>query len=124
MAGGEGQGEGEYEGISGYPPVVLGGFEVAGGGLSTGDRAGGRRERWRRRSGVRGKEGPGWGGAVGAGEAEDATSLGRERAEEEVPRWQGLVGANGGAPGYWARASRTKAALYRQMGREEGGESE
>jgi hypothetical protein len=33
--------------------------------------------------------------------------LGRERAEEEVPRRQGLVSANGGAAGYWARASRT-----------------
>jgi hypothetical protein len=43
FAGGEGQG-GEHEGISGYPPVVLGGLEVAGGGLSTGARDGGRRE--------------------------------------------------------------------------------
>jgi hypothetical protein len=70
----------------------------------TGPAAGG--ERQRRRTSVRGKEGLGWGGAVGAGEAEDATSLGRERAEEEVPRRQGLVGANGGAAGCWARASR------------------
>jgi hypothetical protein len=42
LAGGEGQGEGEHEGISGYPLVVLEGLEAAGGGLSTGDRAGGR----------------------------------------------------------------------------------
>jgi hypothetical protein len=42
VADGEEQGEGEHEGISGYPPVVLGGLETAGGGLSTGDRAGGR----------------------------------------------------------------------------------
>jgi hypothetical protein len=32
--------------------------------------------------------------------------LGRERAEEEVPRWTELDGANGSAAGYWARASR------------------
>jgi hypothetical protein len=42
LASGEGQGEGEHEGTSGYPPVVLGGLEMAGGGLSMGDRAGGR----------------------------------------------------------------------------------
>jgi hypothetical protein len=43
LAGDEGQGEGEHEGTSGYPPVVLEGLEVAGGGLPTGDRAGSRR---------------------------------------------------------------------------------
>jgi hypothetical protein len=44
----------------------------------------------RRRSGVQGKEGPSWGGAVGAVGGEGATNLRRERAEEGVP-WR--VGA-------------------------------
>jgi hypothetical protein len=35
---------------------------------------------------VRGRKGPGWGGAVGDGEADGAVGLGRERAEGRAPR--------------------------------------
>jgi hypothetical protein len=44
-------------------------------------------ERRRRCSGVRGKKGPGRGGAVEAMEGEGATNLGREKAEEAIPWW-------------------------------------
>jgi hypothetical protein len=43
VAGGEGKGKEEHEETSGYPPVVLGGLETAGGGLPAEGRAGGRR---------------------------------------------------------------------------------
>jgi hypothetical protein len=59
---------------------------------------------------------------VGAGEGRGAANLGRERAEEEVPRWTELDGANGRAAAV-GRASRTGAALYSQMGREKRGKS-
>jgi hypothetical protein len=123
FTGGEGQGEGEHEGSSGYTLVVLGELEVAVGGLSTRARDGGRGELRRRRSGVRGKEGPSWEGAVGAVGGEGATNLGEKRAEEAIPRWAEARRRKGGAAVLGARAG-PEAALYRQMGREEEGESE
>jgi hypothetical protein len=60
-----------------------------------------------RHSGVRGRERPGWGDAVGDGEAEGATGLRRERAEGRAPRWTKLDGANGGA----AAVGRARARL-------------
>jgi hypothetical protein len=122
FTGGEGQGEGEHKGSSGYTLVVLGELEVAGGGLSTRARDGGRGELRRRRSSVRGKEGPSWEGAVGAVGGEGATNLGGKRAEEAIPRWAEARRRKGGAAAM-GRTSKTHAALYRQMGREEGGES-
>jgi hypothetical protein len=105
VAGGEGQGEGEHEGTSGYPPVVLEGLEVAGDGLPTGDRAGGRGRAAAAALRRLGEGKAGLGRCSGDEEVDGATGLGRERAEGEVPRWTELGGANGGAARFWARAS-------------------
>jgi hypothetical protein len=67
-------------------------------------------ERRRLRSGVRGRERPGWGDAVEDEESDGATGLGRERAEGRAPRWTELGGANGGRRGTGAR-EQVRAAL-------------
>jgi hypothetical protein len=59
---------------------------------------------------------------VEAVEGEGAANLRRERAEEVIPRRTEAQRRKGGAAAM-GRASGTGAAFYRQMGREEGGES-
>jgi hypothetical protein len=71
--------------------------------------AGGVRRRWS--SGVQGRKGRAGEDAVEDGEADGATSLGRERAEWRVPLWTELGGANGGGGGSRAHASRSGQLL-------------
>jgi hypothetical protein len=54
---------------------------------------------------------------------EGATNLGEKRAEEAIPQWAEARRRKGGAAVLGARAG-PEAALYRQMEREEEGESE